>query len=856
MKGKTLFLRWFLPVLLVAGLSFGAAGQPLARVDAAPMPQATGDVVISEIQTSGDSGGGDEFIELYNRTNSTIDISGWEIWVSSSSGTYAKLVNIRAATSLDAGQHYLLGKEALYGGFNGATPDQWYTINVGIQDNMGVALKRSDGTISDQVGMSAGSIYKEGTPLAPLWGSGVDVSYERISDGAGNCVDTGNNAADFFRREPSEPQNSTDPAVICGSPTPTPRPVTPTSTAHPTRSVIINEVAWMGTIAFSGDEWIELYNPPGGAGDTSLDGWKLEALDGEPSISLSGWIPDGGYLILERGDGRVVNDVSGLVYNSGPLSDAGETLRLLDAGRHVIDTANGNGGVWPAGRATSDLNLHGTMDRTSTGAESDLVWTTNADPSSWSGHDANGNLIHGTPGGKNRSTPTPPPTSIHSPTPTRTPAFLPMWKTVVITEVAWMGTVASGSDEWIELYNTTTEPIDLEGWYLRSYRYNATADDFMLNLNIELHGTISVRTLNDPQSGFFLLERREQAVSDIQSDQLYSGELLNAPSGEILLLCSWENINVYHNCSINTKNQIVDFVNGRLSATGGANPWPAGKASPLYGSMERKNINDDPSSWYTHTGADPHYGLDANLNIIKGTPKHSNWAYTVTATPSPTATPTRTSTPLPAAAPILVINEFVPRPGNDWNNDGQVNVYDEFIEVTNAGTVNVNLSGYKLDDGQDSGSPPFTLPSVTLKPGEIAVFYASQTGIMLSDSGETVRLLRSSNSTVMDARTYPIAKSLDVSVCRLPDGNGSWLERCFPTPGRPNALIGDAPSPGTGKVISACFLPDSTPEEFVLAECEEGGLGIWNRSYWDASAALGEEMWIPEERDKGLVRYE
>ncbi|NCP04703.1 MAG: lamin tail domain-containing protein, partial [Deltaproteobacteria bacterium] len=56
-----------------------------------------------------------------------------------------------------------------------------------------------------------------------------------------------------------------------------------------------------------------------------------------------------------------------------------------------------------------------------------------------------------------------------TPSPTRTSL-----KTVVITEVAWMGTSASSSDEWIELYNTTNARVNLDGWRLRSYRYNGT----------------------------------------------------------------------------------------------------------------------------------------------------------------------------------------------------------------------------------------------------------------------------------------------------------------------------------------------------------------------------------------------
>ena len=44
----------------------------------------------------------------------------------------------------------------------------------------------------------------------------------------------------------------------------------------------------------------------------------------------------------------------------------------------------------------------------------------------------------------------------------KTPTFL----TVVINEVAWMGTEAAARDEWIELYNNTTSTIDITGWHL------------------------------------------------------------------------------------------------------------------------------------------------------------------------------------------------------------------------------------------------------------------------------------------------------------------------------------------------------------------------------------------------------
>jgi len=37
---------------------------------------------------------------------------------------------------------------------------------------------------------------------------------------------------------------------------------------------------------------------------------------------------------------------------------------------------------------------------------------------------------------------------------------------VVVNEVAWAGTSASSSDEWMELYNCGAADIDLTGWTL------------------------------------------------------------------------------------------------------------------------------------------------------------------------------------------------------------------------------------------------------------------------------------------------------------------------------------------------------------------------------------------------------
>jgi hypothetical protein len=181
-----------------------------------------------------------------------------------------------------------------------------------------------------------------------------------------------------------------------------------------------------------------------------------------------------------------------------------------------------------------------------------------------------------------------------------------------------------------------------------------------------------------------------------------------------------------------------------------------------------------------------------------------------------------------------IINEFLSRPGYDWNLDGKVNVFDEFIEVKNIGVADVNLGGWVLDDEANLGSAPFTLPDINLKPGQRTIFYGLQTNILLSDGGDTVRLLNSSNK-VYDSYTYAITKVEDQSVCRLPDGNGSWYEDCIPTPNLTNSREGFVPSMPGGEVFESpvCELPDTLPADFLFAECRGYGADIWHSFYWD-----------------------
>jgi hypothetical protein len=638
-------------IFLLACLLTGLIGVVDNSVSAAPQMQIATDVVISEFRTRGPSGGNDEFIELYNPTTLTIDISGWKINGSNNTGSTSTRATIPPLTFLHSGQYYLV----VNNGYSGSVLEN-LTYGAGITDTGGIALLRADNTIADQVGMNTNpSSYKEGAVLPSLSGT-TDQSYQRKVGGlSDSCQDFDDNFTDFTNITPSDPQNLSSPLSLCGTILPTLTPTntpggtdtaTPTATPALPLSVLINEVAWAGnSSANANDEWIELYNP----GLIDLNGWRIVADDGNPDITLNG---------------ITTNDVYFVVGRYGSIFSSGATVDLA---------------------FTSSMGV-------------------------WSSLDNNGEVLR----------------------------------------------------------------------------------------------------LLDPNG--------------------YQVDSANIDGGG----------------------------------------WPAGLGSPIYASMERLgSLPDDIYAWATYEGTVPiAFDRTTTPNPIKGTPGQANWISTVTVTPSPTPTATRTSTltrtptktrtptpvrtstrtptpqPPPPPPPLIAINEFVPRPGHDWNNDGVVNTGDEYIELLNHGVIDVNLSGYKLDDEANVGSPLFSLPSVTLKPGERIVFYGSETGLLLGDGGDGVRLLKS-NGQLVDAYNYSVVEFPDQSYCRLPDNGGAddWNTNCYPTPGLQNSLSGTVLRPPTqnDEDNPLCPIADTLPQEFVLAECSPFGNNIWSRYYWDKFGWYGEK---------------
>ena len=263
-----------------------ASPSPTPTPAPSPSPSAAKPpLVISEFRTRGASGASDEFVELYNNSDLPVNVAGLKIRGSSGSGTVATRLTINANTIIPARGHFLAVNS---GGYGGSIPgDQSFTS--GIANDGGFALTTPDDSVVDEVGMSSGSAFKEGTNLSPL---SVDSnqSYERKPGGpAGSTQDTQDNSQDFQLVSPADPQNLLSNPTPGSAPSPSPTPLpSPSPTPSPTPSPSPSPSPTSGTVVvisqvFGGggnsgaplrNDFIEIFNA--GTSEVNLAGWSVQ----------------------------------------------------------------------------------------------------------------------------------------------------------------------------------------------------------------------------------------------------------------------------------------------------------------------------------------------------------------------------------------------------------------------------------------------------------------------------------------------------------------------------------------------------------------------------------------------------
>lgn len=175
-----------------------------------------------------------------------------------------------------------------------------------------------------------------------------------------------------------------------------------------TQPLIINEIAWTGTVASSNDEWIELKNNSSYAFD-NLSHVAIVSADGSPYIQLSGTIASGGYYLIERRE-EATSVAGDLILAFDQLAGTGEEL-FLDWGHGnatttldrtpAVATCSG----WCSGTIIAAM----TMERAHGGTDGSLAASWQYGSSTVASVvDASGNIIQGTPRAENSAGGVPP----------------------------------------------------------------------------------------------------------------------------------------------------------------------------------------------------------------------------------------------------------------------------------------------------------------------------------------------------------------------------------------------------------------------------------------------------------------
>jgi hypothetical protein len=214
---------------------------------------------------------------------------------------------------------------------------------------------------------------------------------------------------------------------------------------------------------------------------------------------------------------------------------------------------------------------------------------------------------------------------------------------VIISEIAWAGTAADARDEWIELQNLGTTPVDLTGWVIRWRSTHPSTPEDQIWKFIELEGIlpaasnaacdsstqdvspgVRIESLDgsawlisaNPDvstAGYYVLERRSNAtIQDSQASQIYDTDqtlsLGLSDLGEVVML-------------INANEDVVDTAN---ASNLGRNGWVAGSLITR-GSMERIDPlkPDAADNWQTNFGLVIE-GNDAAGHPLRATPGMTN----------------------------------------------------------------------------------------------------------------------------------------------------------------------------------------------------------------------------------------
>ena len=345
---------------------------------------------------------------------------------------------------------------------------------------------------------------------------------------------------------------------------------------------------------------------------------------------------------------------------------------------------------------------------------------------------------------------------------------------VIISEV--YPAPVTGESEWVELFNTGSTAVSLNGWKLQD-KLSSPSDIFSFSSQII-----------EPQQ--FLVAELPSAKLNNSADgvTLYTND---GSTADTMDYTTSESAKSWQRTALNSTSYALTSPTKGSNSTQhsllSATPTPQPSATPQSTVTPAPSPSSEPSPVPTSTS-------QTTATPVPGATPLTSTSPTPTPTALPTTQPTPTPTPSPSVPPVATPSP-TPSPGSSLSQELITSLKlseimacpasgTEWVELFNNSTQTIQLAGWHITD-ESSTSKTIT---GTIESGRWAIF--SWTGSLLNNSGDSFTIFTNHNQAVTQASFSECKTGTSLVYVSETGGSattGEWLPTT-PTPGSQNIM--------------------------------------------------------------------